>query len=52
VTSPLEHVRRRFPAPGPAGLFTRAAVTVNFHPDRLLADGTDVATRMAADGAW
>lgn len=52
MTSPLERVRRRFPAPGPAGLFTRAAVTVSFHPDRLLADGADVATRMTGDGAY
>lgn len=52
MTSPLEHVRRRFPAPGPPGLFDRAAITVNFHPDRLLADGRSVAEHLVDDGAY
>jgi hypothetical protein len=52
VSSPLEHVRRLFPAPGPPGLFDRAVITVSFHPDRLLADGRDVATHLAEDGAY
>jgi hypothetical protein len=29
-----------------------APITVNFHPDRLLADGRDVATHLVADGAY
>jgi hypothetical protein len=41
-----------FPAPGPAGLFERAAITVSFHPDRLLADGSTVVRRLAADGVY
>ena len=52
MTSPLDHVRRLFPQPGPPGLVERAAITVNFHPDRLLADGVTVAEHLAADGAY
>ncbi|GIM94951.1 DUF3626 domain-containing protein [Paractinoplanes toevensis] len=48
----LAFVRERFPAPGPAGLFDRVVITVNFHPDRLLADGSTVAARLAADGVY
>jgi hypothetical protein len=52
VTSPLAHVQRLFPSPGPPGLFERAVITVNFHPDRLLADGVTVAEHLAADGVY
>jgi hypothetical protein len=45
-------VRQLFPAPGPPGLFARCSITVNFHPDRLLADGTDVASHLVSDGAY
>jgi hypothetical protein len=48
----LAHVRGLFPAPGPAGLFHRAVITVNFHPDRLLADGRTVAEHLAAEGVY
>jgi hypothetical protein len=48
----LAHVRGLFPAPGPAGLFERAVITVSFHPDRLLADGSTVAQRLAAEGVY
>jgi hypothetical protein len=41
-----------FPAPGPAGLFDRAVITVSFHPDRLVADGRTVAECLAADGVY
>ena len=40
MTSPLDHVLRR------------AVITVSFHPDRLLADGLDVASHLAADGEY
>jgi hypothetical protein len=33
-------------------LFTRAVITVSFHPDRLLADGVCVADHLVADGAY
>jgi hypothetical protein len=36
----------------PAGLFDRAVITVNFHPDRLLADGLSVAEHLAAEGVY
>ncbi|MEU4238355.1 DUF3626 domain-containing protein [Actinoplanes sp. NPDC026619] len=53
MTSPadraLAHVRGLFPAPGPFG---RAPITVSFHPDRLLADGSTVAARLAAEGVY
>ena len=56
MTSPAEralaHVRGLFPAAGPAGLFERAPITVNFHPDRLLADGLPVADHLARDGVY
>ncbi|MGK5681505.1 DUF3626 domain-containing protein [Actinoplanes sp. URMC 104] len=54
MTSPadraLAHVRTLFPAPGPAVL--DAPITVNFHPDRLLPDGSTVAQRLAAGGVY
>jgi hypothetical protein len=50
--NPLDHVRRSFPAAGPAGLFDRAVITVNFHPDRLLGDGRSVAEHLAAEGVY
>jgi hypothetical protein len=56
VTSPadraLAHVRGLFPAPGPAGLFDRAVITVSFHPDRLVAGGRTVAECLLADGVY
>jgi hypothetical protein len=52
VDPALEHVRGLFPAPGPAGLFDRAVITVNFHPDRLLADGLTVVEHLAAEGVY
>jgi hypothetical protein len=33
-------------------LFTRAVITVSFHPDRLLADGVCVADHLVEDGAY
>lgn len=46
----LAHVRALFPAAAdlPAG----TAVTVNFHPDRLVADGRTVAECLATDGVY
>jgi hypothetical protein len=56
VTTPaqraLAHVRALAPEPGPDGLLDRVAVTVNFHPDRLLADGRTVAEHLAAEGVY
>jgi hypothetical protein len=56
VTTPaqraLAHVRALTPEPGPDGLLDRVAVTVNFHPDRLLADGRTVAEHLAAEGVY
>ncbi|MBG0565919.1 DUF3626 domain-containing protein [Actinoplanes aureus] len=46
----LAHVRALFPSPG--GFPVPAAVTVNFHPDRLAADGRTVAECLAADGVY
>lgn len=45
----LAHVRALSPAPGPA---VTAPITVNFHPDRLLADGRTVIDHLAADGVY
>ena len=52
VERALAHVRGLFPAPGPPGLVDRARITVNFHPDRLVADGRAVADCLAADGVY
>ena len=55
MTSPaeraLEHVRGLFPEPAPAEV-PAAAITVNFHPDRLLADGRTVAEHLVAEGVY
>jgi hypothetical protein len=58
VTGParraIAHVRN-LASPGvtpPPGLLERAAITVNFHPDRLLADGRTVAEHLRADGRY
>ncbi|WP_250037557.1 DUF3626 domain-containing protein [Paractinoplanes maris] len=55
MTSPgeraLRHVRELFPAAGPAEV-PPASITVNFHPDRLLADGRTVAEHLAAEGVY
>ena len=49
----VAHVRgRAAAAPGPAGLFDTARITVSFHPDRLLADGRSVADHLAAEGRY
>jgi hypothetical protein len=48
----LAHVRSLSSAAGPPGLFDRARITVNFHPDRLLADGRTVAEHLVADGRY
>ncbi|MEV6106602.1 DUF3626 domain-containing protein [Streptomyces sp. NPDC051940] len=62
----LDHVRASAPALGgaarlgavPSGAAVHAAVrerarvTLNFHPDRLLADGSRIAERLAADGRY
>lgn len=45
----LAHVRALSAATGPA---VTAPITVNFHPDRLLADGRTVAWHLAADGTY
>ncbi|GIF41383.1 DUF3626 domain-containing protein [Actinoplanes xinjiangensis] len=45
----LAHVRALFPAPGPV---VTAPITVNFHPDRPLADGRTVIEHLAADGIY
>jgi hypothetical protein len=45
----LAHVRALFPSPGPA---VTAPITVNFHPDRLLADGRTVIEHLAVDGIY
>ncbi|MCO8269596.1 DUF3626 domain-containing protein [Actinoplanes sp. TRM 88003] len=45
----LAYVRDLFPEAGPA---FAAPITVNFHPDRLLADGRTVAEHLAADGVY
>ena len=36
----------------PLGLLESGAITVSFHPDRLLADGSSVAQRLAAEGRY
>ncbi|XVV17465.1 DUF3626 domain-containing protein [Actinoplanes sp. CA-131856] len=45
----LAHVRALFPEASPV---PAAPVTVNFHPDRLLSDGSTVAQRLAAEGVY
>jgi hypothetical protein len=45
----VAYVRELFPEAGPAVV---APVTVNFHPDRLLADGRTVAEHLAAEGVY
>ncbi|WP_433290934.1 DUF3626 domain-containing protein [Actinoplanes sp. CA-030573] len=45
----LAHVRGLCPQPGPV---VAAPITVNFHPDRLLADGATVAEHLAAEGMY
>jgi hypothetical protein len=45
----LAHVRALFPSPGPA---VTAPITVNFHPDRLAADGRTVIDGLAAGGVY
>ena len=45
----LAHVRALAPDPGPP---VRAPITVNFHPDRLLADGRTVVEHLAAGGVY
>jgi len=52
VSAALAQVRGRFPEPGPARLFDRAAITVSFHPDRLVRDGLTVAACLAAEGVY
>ena len=52
VVRALDQVRGRFPEPGPAGLFERAAITVSFHPDRLVRGGRTVAQCLAAEGVY
>jgi Protein of unknown function (DUF3626) len=47
----LAHVRALGGSPPPAGLFDRAVITVNFHPDRLSGSQT-VAARLARDGVY
>ncbi|WP_250003698.1 DUF3626 domain-containing protein [Actinoplanes sp. M2I2] len=47
----LRHVRELFPQVTPAEV-PSAAITVNFHPDRLLADGLTVAEHLAAEGVY
>ncbi|WP_433833449.1 DUF3626 domain-containing protein [Actinoplanes sp. CA-015351] len=44
----LAHVR----AAGLPGTAPPAAITVNFHPDRLLADGRPVSAHLAAEGVY
>ena len=55
MTTPFEralaHVRELFPEPAPAEV-PAAPITVNFHPDRLLADGRTVAEHLAAEGVY
>ncbi|GAB2571828.1 hypothetical protein Aab01nite_04030 [Paractinoplanes abujensis] len=46
----LAYVRELFPGAGPVAV--TAPITVNFHPDRLLADGLTVAEHLAADGVY
>jgi len=45
----LAYVRELFPEAGPELV---APITVNFHPDRLLADGRTVAEHLAAEGVY
>lgn len=47
----LAHVRGLFPGAGPAEV-PPAPITVNFHPDRVLADGVTVAGHLAAEGVY
>ncbi|WP_240670015.1 DUF3626 domain-containing protein [Actinoplanes solisilvae] len=47
----LAHVRELFPAASPSGV-PPASITVSFHPDRLLGDGSTVAGRLAAEGVY
>lgn len=48
----LAHVRELSPGPAPAGVLDGAMVTVNFHPDRLLADGRTVVDCLLSDGVY
>jgi uncharacterized protein DUF3626 len=48
----LAHVRGLRTTAGPPGLFDTAAITVSFHPDRLLADDRTVAEHLAAEGVY
>jgi hypothetical protein len=47
----LAHVRALGVAGDVPPVVAAASVTVSFHPDRLLADGSTVAQRLAAEGA-
>lgn len=48
----LAHVRALFPSPGPPGLLDHATITINFHPDRRLADGRTVIQHLTRDGVY
>ena len=48
----LAHVRALGGTGHTPDLVTAASVTVSFHPDRLLADGTTVAQRLATEGVY
>jgi hypothetical protein len=48
----LAHVRALGAAGDVPPLVAAASVTVSFHPDRLLADGSTVAERLAAEGVY
>ena len=52
VSRALAVVRSRFPEPGPAGLVERVAITVSFHPDRLVRGGRTVVECLAAEGVY
>ena len=56
MTSPaaraLDHVRSLGTAGEVPACVPAASVTVSFHPDRLLADGTTVAERLVAEGVY
>lgn len=56
MTSPAEralaHVRQLFPGAASGGVLDRAVLTVNFHPDRLVADGRTVADCLLAEGVY
>jgi hypothetical protein len=52
VTSPAERAVAHVRSLGSPGQVPPASITVSFHPDRLLVDGSTVAERLVAEGRY